>query len=166
MKKLYIIILLVLLSLISPEAIMAQYPSNSNYDLPYPGILPDNPTYIIKTIRDNISQLFISDPISKAEFNANLADARMSAALVLAEQKNNIPLASDTLSDAGDFFQQALDNANVAKAQGIEVSQIMDRLSHAGLKYREIINIIEEKTDTKDKEKIDAIKKTLTTSVK
>ncbi|HSW97310.1 MAG TPA: hypothetical protein VLF89_05800, partial [Candidatus Saccharimonadales bacterium] len=32
------------------------------YDLPYPGLLPDNPLYSLKVLRDKIVEFFISDP--------------------------------------------------------------------------------------------------------
>ena len=38
------------------------------YELPYPGILPDNPLYFLKQIRDWIMERLITDPLKKIEF--------------------------------------------------------------------------------------------------
>jgi hypothetical protein len=38
-----------------------------DYDLPYPGLLPDHPLYFIKAGRDKITELITRDNIKKAK---------------------------------------------------------------------------------------------------
>src|ERR1035437_474186 len=53
------------------------------YDLPYTGILPDNPLYFLKALRDNILNSLITDPLKKARFDLLMADKRLGGAVDL-----------------------------------------------------------------------------------
>lgn len=65
------------------------------YDLAYPGILPDNPLYILKKIRDRITIFLISDSRKKADFYLLQTDKGILATAMLVD-KNKIDLALDT----------------------------------------------------------------------
>lgn len=65
------------------------------YTLPYPGILPDNPLYKLKILRDRISVSLINDPVKKAEFYLHQADKQM-AMIPLLLDKQQYTLASQT----------------------------------------------------------------------
>src|SRR5260221_7243175 len=71
--------------MVSPTATSSPTPTVVQYDLPYPGILPDNPLYTLKVIRDEVVSFFISDPLKKASFDILQADKRIGASLYLAE---------------------------------------------------------------------------------
>src|SRR5438105_4293482 len=58
-----------------------------DYKLPYPGILPDNPLYFIKTARDRLVGFLISDPVRKAEFDVLQADKRIGMGELLVSKK-------------------------------------------------------------------------------
>ncbi len=66
-----------------------------DYDLPYPGMLPDHPLYKIKTLRNKIILFLIRDPLKKAAKHLEMADKEFYAALKLAE-KDKLPLAQHT----------------------------------------------------------------------
>lgn len=68
--------------------------TRSAYTLPYPGILPDNPFYKIKVLRDKIWLSLIYDPAKKAHLYLLFADKKLAAAKLLA-QKGNIKLAEE-----------------------------------------------------------------------
>jgi len=53
------------------------------YVLPYPGILPTHPLYMLKTLRDTIIELLITDPVHKAEFYILQADKKLNMGLTL-----------------------------------------------------------------------------------
>jgi hypothetical protein len=145
MRKNIIFFLFAALCLICPLPVAAITISPTpaiDYKLPYPGILPDSPFYILKIIRDNVSGFFISSPVKKAEYDINMADVRMSAALVLADNKKDIPLAKTTISQAQKYLEKAMMNIKIAKSQGIDVQLIMKRYNQAKSKYQEVVNHI------------------------
>lgn len=65
------------------------------YTLPYPGILPDNPLYKLKVLRDRINVSLINDPVKKADFYLHQADKQM-AMIPLLLDKQQYVLASQT----------------------------------------------------------------------
>lgn len=65
------------------------------YMLPYPGILPDNPLYKIKVLRDKIWIAITQDPVKKARLYLLFADKKIAMAKALA-QKNKFTLARDS----------------------------------------------------------------------
>ena len=112
--------------------------SDVQYTLPYPGILPDNPLYLLKAIRDNLINLFITDPLKKSDYDLLMADKRLGASqMLLAKGKDD--LAITTLSKAGNYFDEAISLANQAKNQGENASPILSRLLTASLKHQEVI---------------------------
>jgi len=63
----------------------------NKYQLAYPGMLPDNPLYILKTFRDKIIEFFISDPQKKASFYLLLADKNIAMVpLLVAKQEQQL----------------------------------------------------------------------------
>ncbi|MBF8250036.1 MAG: LPXTG-motif cell wall anchor protein, partial [Candidatus Levybacteria bacterium] len=54
-----------------------------NYELPYPGLLPDSPLYFLRVTRDKLVSFLISDPLKKAEFDLLQADKRLNAGIYL-----------------------------------------------------------------------------------
>ncbi len=59
------------------------------YNLPYPGILPDHPLYFLKQLRDKILDFLITDPVKKAEFYILQADKRLSMGIALTDEKKS-----------------------------------------------------------------------------
>ena len=111
---------------------------NVNYDLPYPGILPDNPLYFLKALRDNVYNLFITDQIQKADYDLLMADKRLASSRVLIT-KGNYLLALTTLSKAGNYFDQSIQLAAQAKAQGKNANNIINKLWVASQKHQQVI---------------------------
>ena len=142
MKKLLLIILLFLFSMSFQKAFAQSTPSaeiiNVQYDLPYTGILPDNPLYFLKALRDNVYGLMITDPAKKAEYDLLMADKRLGGAESLLS-KNKIDLALTALSKSGNYFYQAIAQANIAKKQGEDVNNFVEKLITASLKHQQVI---------------------------
>lgn len=111
---------------------------NVQYALPYPGILPDNPLYLLKALRDNIGNLLITDPLKKSDYELLLADKRLGAANALIA-KNNVDLAITTLSKAENYFELAVQQAALAKSQGENTDEILGRLLTASEKHQLVI---------------------------
>jgi len=121
MKKLLFIFLLILFLFSSQKTFAQSTPSaqiiNAQYDLAYTGILPDNPLYFLKAVRDNVLGLLITDPLKKSEYDLLMADKRLGGAQeLLLKQKDD--LAITTLSKSGNYFYQAIQQVTMAKIQG------------------------------------------------
>ncbi len=116
-----------------------------NYTLPWPGILPDNPLYILKAIRDNVINFFITDPLKKSEYDLLMSDKRLVSAKMLVD-KGEYQLAITTLSKAGNYFDEAIGLASTAKQQGEDTSSLLDKLYRASQKHQQVIYDMEQKT--------------------
>lgn len=144
MKKVLLLIYILCLFAFSYQTTLAQTASLSGnikhveYDLPFPGILPDSPLYFLKVIRDNLLNVLIADPLKKADYSLLMADKRLASANALVDKKN-YALAITTLSKAGNYFDKAIQSSAKAKAEGRDVGQILDKLLVASQKHQEII---------------------------
>lgn len=120
------------------------------YDLPYPGILPDNPLYFLKVVRDNLLGLFITDPLKKADYDLLQANKRLVSARGLIDEGKN-DLAITTLSKSGNYFDQAIANATQVKNQGGDANPTLSNLLTAAKKHQQVIGEMAAKTkgDTK-----------------
>jgi hypothetical protein len=107
-----------------------------NYELPYPGLLPDSPIYFLRAIRDKIVGLLISDPLKKTEFNLLQSDKRLNAGIYLFN-KGNISLSYSTISKAENYFEQALDKMGEAKKQGKSTDDIKGKLKESSKKHEQ-----------------------------
>ena len=138
---------------IFPSRASAQLPSEEKatessqtvgYDLPYPGIHPDNPLHFLKAIRDRIVGVLISDPLKKAEFNLLTSDKRISSAMMLAA-KGKDKLGIETLSKSNNYFHQAISSANEARNMGKRIDMVLHNLELSSKKHKELVRGMEEK---------------------
>jgi hypothetical protein len=155
MRKLFLLIILSLAFFINAnysyakeQPISISTPSATvEYSLPYPGILPDNPLYFMKALRDKVVSFFISDPLKKAEFNLLMADVRLNAALYLFEKgESKYGLAETTISKAENYFYNSLVMVNNAKQQGMRLNDIVPKLITAAQKHRQAIRDLQSKS--------------------
>ena len=117
------------------------------YTLPYPGILPDNPLYPIKTLRDKIVSFFITDAKKQAQFDLLQADKRLVAGeYLLEEQHPASDLISETISKGQNYFADAITNVTAAKTQGQLVNDFINTLHDAGIKHEQILIQMSDKT--------------------
>lgn len=153
MKKLVVFVLISFLIFINFQKSFAQESTSSpssqlanvQYDLPYPGILPDNPLYFLKAIRDNVLGFLITDPLKKSEYDLLMADKRLVSSEYLLN-KGKTDLSITTLSKAGNYFDQAISQAYRAKTQGEDANPILSRLLSASKKHQFVIRQMEEKS--------------------
>ncbi len=78
-----------------------------NYELPYPGMLPDNPLYFLKAMRDGMVKLLINDDMKMARFSLLNAEKRMFSAKLLTG-KNKDKLAVETISKGNNYLIESL----------------------------------------------------------
>lgn len=153
-----IVLLLFLFSVAASNAVFAQEqevegeaisptPTPVKYDLPYPGLLPDSPLYFLKTARDRIINFLIADPLKKAEFYLLQADKRLQTGVYLIKKnQGKEDLAESTISKGENYFEQAIREAEKAKKQGRDTIPILERLSLAAKKHKEVLKELETKS--------------------
>jgi hypothetical protein len=114
--------------------------AEDDYTLPFPGLLPDNPLYFLKTARDKVIGMLISDPRKKAEFDLLQADKRVEAAnLLVQKDSKKYPLAETTLSKAENYIDEAILKIQEAHKIGIDTSDIESKVSKALHKHAMIL---------------------------
>lgn len=141
-------------TLLSPTTIpLTPTPTPIDYNLPYPGLLPDNPFYILKIFRDRAVGFLISNPLKRAQFDLLQSDKRVQGAYLLVVQENKMDLAEMTFSKGENYFDEAIANASDAKKQGIDVTEFTRTLTIANSKHLEIVTLLKEKAPEKYKHK-------------
>lgn len=109
------------------------------YDLPYPGILPDNPLYFLKAIRDKAIDILTRDQIQKARLYLLFSDKRVNMSILLSK-KGKQKLATTTLSKAEKYFEPIPNLLKQSKTQGVSPpEELVFRLRLSNSKHREII---------------------------
>jgi len=116
------------------------------YELAYPGILPDHPLYFLKATRDRLVSVLINDTQKRAEFNLLTADKRMYAGVFLIK-KDKDELAISTMSKGSNYFQEAFDQVQVMKKASKPTHDITNRLLTASQKYQEVYAELESEID-------------------
>ena len=167
MKKLitFLVILFALFfvraNFVSAEiATQSSTPTEINYELPYPGILPDSPLYFIKTLRDRIISILINDQFKRAEFELLTSDKRLAASLALAN-KGKDALAVTTFSKSNNYFKQAIDSTLKAKEMGKNIDSLRANLPSALKKHEDVLKSITTKLDSQYKNQLDEEKRRL-----
>lgn len=144
MRKLAVILLLVIASLLSLAQTssaqdIASESAKNEYQLPYPGLLPDNPLYKIKAFRDRLIEFLISDPIKKAEFDLLAADKRLAIGIALFDKKK-FDLAESTISKGENYFDEGIKNLETARKEGRQIDpSLIVAYDSSTKKHREIL---------------------------
>lgn len=116
------------------------------YQLPYPGLLPDHPLYLVKVLRDNILLFTTRDNYKKANVYLHLSDKHMSASLELAN-KGTEQLAIKELGKGEDRFLHIPDLLKEIKDQGGSYpNDFMIELYQSNAKHKQVITDVMEKT--------------------
>ncbi len=127
----------------SAEAILE---NTDEYQLPYPGMLPDNPLYPLKTFRDKVVSFLITDPLKKAEFNILQADKRLQAGIYLIDKSKKYKLAIETISKGENYLDEAFLKTNDAYKQGMDTGVIRSRLEKSVSKHDSVISTLTKKS--------------------
>lgn len=111
------------------------------YNLPYPGLLPDSPLYFLKVARDNITVFFLRDEKQKAFYYLFLSDKRLAAGEVLFNTGQK-KLGGVTVLKAQEYYRWAADLTVKIKNQ-----ELTEKMVVAGAKHREVISLLQAKSD-------------------
>jgi len=112
--------------------------TKTDYYLPYPGVLPDNPLYKVKAIRDKVRLWLTFDEGKKAQRELLYADKRINAALALAEG-GKTETAIDTATKAEKYLEQAVQRTLKLAKNGQDVNSLLLTLQKATAKHAEIL---------------------------
>lgn len=165
MKRLaliFVVLYLVLSSVAFAQTASITQNPTIDYQLPYPGILADNPLYNLKTLRDKLQSFLISVPSKKAEFNLLQADKRLSVAIALFDLKK-YELAETTISKGENYFEDAIKNIKVSRMQGTVIDpSLLNNMELSSKKHKQILGGMVSKTSgvlqkrfSKDLERMD-----------
>jgi hypothetical protein len=118
-------------------------PTPVDYQLPYPGMLPDNPLYFLKQFRDDVTAFFLSKPIDKADFYLLQSDKNVQASYLLATQhQGKADLSLQTYAHAQSDFEQAIMQTANSKKQGYSTQELVRKLASSNLKHVQILQAI------------------------
>lgn len=158
MKKLSLLVILPLFFIfissptqsLAADAMVSPTPTPVEYTLPYPGILPDNPLYKIKTFRDKLISFLISDPLKKAEFDLLQSDKRLAGAMYLLQNNSqkNAALAIDTISKGENYVSEGIAQMQLAKKQGEDVREMMGNYATSNKKHLQVVMDLEKTIPT------------------
>jgi len=119
--------------MVVPQLLNEPVNTEVDYYLAYPGILPDQPLYMLKMVRDRVKLWLTRNPADKAGLMLLYADKRVGAALVLA-QGGKSSLAVETAQKAEKYLQAAVGEAE--KAGDEELLVVMGK---AALKHEQVV---------------------------
>lgn len=128
------------------------------YELAYPGILPDSPLYFLKAIRDRIVGSLVSDPLKKAEYLLLTSDKRFYAGIFLVD-KNKDELALSTISKGNNYFEEAISKLTQAQKDKKDTNPMLNKMLTAGKKHIEVLTDLSSKVDSTYKEGYEKEKK-------
>ncbi len=114
------------------------------YYLPYPGMLPDNPLYILKSIRDRIRLTLTMAPEKKAGLQLAYGDKRINAAMFLFDGGKE-ELAVSTATKAEKYLEQSVGLALKLAGEDKDVKSLLLSLKNATAKHVEILEQMQTK---------------------
>lgn len=130
---------------VTPTASPSPQVAKVNYDLPYPGMLPDNPLYFLKGIRDKIIEILISDPVKKGEFYLLSSDKRLNSGYYLIE-KGKDEMGVLYISKSNNYMHMAV--AELQKS-GTRGKDMFSTLKTSIKKHEEVMQNSLKKVDKK-----------------
>lgn len=116
----------------------APTPTPVDYQLAYHGLLPDNPLYFLKVIRDRLIDFLIADPLKKAEFYLLQADKHATSGVALFV-KGKQQLAESTISKGENYFELGIVKLQEAKKQGTDTKNLSQRYGVSLQKHKELV---------------------------
>lgn len=116
----------------------APTPTPVDYQLAYHGLLPDNPLYFLKVLRDRLIDFLIADPLKKAEFYLLQADKHATAGVALFV-KGKRRLAESTISKGENYFEAGIVKLSEAKKQGTDTKNLSERYTVSLQKHKELV---------------------------
>lgn len=109
-----------------------------DYNLPYPGLLPDHPLYFIKNIRDKILLYLTRNGVKKSQVYLLLSDKKISAGKALFE-KDSQDLGIKTFEAAEKNLLAGVLTLGNYQKNAVIPPGVVDKFELADLKHEEVI---------------------------
>jgi hypothetical protein len=122
-------------------------------DLPEAGMLPDNPFYFLKSWSEGIGTLFTFGDVAKAERFLNLSEKRLAEANALVT-KGKPEVAEGAIGRYQEHLGRAFTKAEEAKAKGLDVDEVLAKISEATLKHQAVLADVYERVPEQAKSAI------------
>jgi len=158
MKRIILSVIIILLSVtVVPTLYSVTEPQSVDiekkevlYQLPYPGLLPGHPLYILKILRDNILLFTTRDNLKKSKLYLHLSDKNMATAIALINEGKE-QTAIKQLELAEQRFLLIPPTLQELKKQGGEYpSDFIIDLHQSNQKHREVITEVISKVTESD----------------
>lgn len=130
---------------VTPES--TPTPTIIQYDLAFPGILPDNFLYKLKVFRDKMQLIMISNPKERINFLLRLADKGMLASAMLVD-KQAWKLAKETALKAE--HNMTLLTPEMYNLEEPIDQELIEKLQTASLKHQEVLVTLRERVPADD----------------
>jgi len=125
--------------------IESQVPSvDFEYNLPYPGILPDSPLWPLKAARDKVWLFLTPDPYKKSQLLLLFADKRIVAARILVDERK-FEIGVTTATKAEKYLEEAVGWEEKARKKGADTGQLLEELAKADVVHWKILEEIHNK---------------------
>lgn len=125
-------------------------PEEIPYMLPYPGMLPDNPLYPLKMIRDSLLSIFTRDPVRRVNLEIHLGDKRLVMGKALWERQI-YDLAISTISKGEEYLLTAARSYEVLNKTKSAPPGLIEKLETACNKHERVIENLFESTTNETK---------------
>ncbi|MDO8488278.1 MAG: DUF5667 domain-containing protein [bacterium] len=139
------VLLMSILSVANPQSVFPQEAATASaekviveYYLPYPGVLPDNPLYKIKVLRDWTKYWLAFNSVKKAELDLQFADKRINAAKVLIEG-GKVSLGVTTATKAEKYLEKSVNRVAELTRSGQDVKSLLLTLDKSSQKHGELL---------------------------
>lgn len=150
--KWIIVLLIVFLFSYSPSLVFAQViPMGSitpspvpktteiEYPLPYPGILPNEPLFILKNLRDKLLEVFTLNSFKKTEFYLLQADKNLSSSIILFDLKEE-DMALKTFVKSQGYLEKAIGEEEIARNSPGNLMELSEKIKQSSKKQKELAN--------------------------
>lgn len=162
--QIFLFIIFLVISLGFTSKIFGQNPTviptpapNIEYALPYPGLLPDNPLYTFKKMRDKIMLFMTRDPLKKSQLYLLFADKQLVMGELLWE-KGSYNLAIITFKKAEQSLLQSVLVLGKSNRSESLPPGTLDKLDLATQKHEGIIkNLKDSLTDETKRQELNDV---------
>ena len=116
-------------------------PTPVDYQLPFPGILPDHPLYLLKRVRDWLLITLNNNPVTKTETKLLFADKKIAMAQSLFDKKEYSLAADILLESQNDLLEAGKYLPKMLKENSLPAG-LADKIELSAKKHKEIISKI------------------------
>jgi len=118
------------------------------YDLAFPGMLPDNPLYKLKVLRDRVMLYFTTDPQQKINFYLLQTDKGILASAMLVDKGEDDLAAQTALKAENNYTDLANEMGNLPHKPD---KPFFDKLYTAAAKHQAVLTNLSKRTSGNDK---------------